>query len=357
MRARAAACVHTCELLCECACCTLILMAVECDCRRWSFVYCLVMDGFPVSDRPPFRRPSLWVSLCCTGPARKGGRAPFLSVSHWYSSLKWSVGHFCFIRSWNGREGGREGQRSEGSSCPLFLLLFYVVQWNPCSCLHEENTSQWKHTLFQQLQHLNLHQLPFLGSEIKHGLAHLKSHILHVQPEQDILSCLFIYLFILMSGFIPCLPLRLRLRIHCLPAKILSSNKRARSPYMLLVFVAFWDNSPKSNNTWSTGRTVFIICPTFFFFFFAKILTVPDSPSRRVNDILSSHILLQHSKYWYLEKKKHKRKKKPETSNSVLNILIDFFFSTSPFHAKTAVASREQYIQGAQNFLLVRLYF
>lgn len=119
--ARATACVHACELLCECACCTLILMAVECDCRRWSFVYCLVMDGFPVSDRPPFRRPSLWVSLCCTGPARKGGRAPFLSVSHWYSSLKWSVGHFCFIRSWNGREGGT---KVRGEQLPIIFAPF-----------------------------------------------------------------------------------------------------------------------------------------------------------------------------------------------------------------------------------------
>lgn len=78
--------------------------------------------------------------------------------------------------------------------------------------------------------------------------------------------------------------------------------------------------APLWNNTWSTGRTVFIICQTFFFFF-AKILIVPDSPTRHVNEILSSHILLQHSKYWYLEKKQQ-----PETSNSVLNILIDFFF-------------------------------
>lgn len=140
---------------------------------------------------------------------------------------------------------------------------------------------------------------------------------------------MFIYLFYLMSGFISCLPLRLRLKIHFLPAKILSSDKRARSPYMLWVFVAFWDNSPKWNNTWSTGRTVFIICPTFFylFFFFAKILTVPDSPSRRVNDILSSHILLQHSKYWYLEKnKKHKRKKNPLklVTRSCTSLLIFF---------------------------------
>lgn len=38
-------------------------------------------------------------SVCVVQAGQEGGRAPFLSVSHWYSGLKWSVGHFCFIRS------------------------------------------------------------------------------------------------------------------------------------------------------------------------------------------------------------------------------------------------------------------
>lgn len=150
MHASVCACVHMCVFLCECAFCRLILMAVECDCRRWSFVYCLVMDGFPLSDRPPFRRASLWVSLCCTGPGRKGGRAPFLSVSHWYSSLKSSVGHFCFIRNWNG--GGRDKGPRGATAYFLFCFFFYFVVKSMQLFACEKKT-----TLNQKLQHLDLH--------------------------------------------------------------------------------------------------------------------------------------------------------------------------------------------------------
>lgn len=93
--------------------------------------------------------------------------------------------------------GGREGGRDKG---PRGAAAHYFCSFSTlCSeihavvCMRKTHPSGNKSTLLQQLQHLNLHQLPFLGSEIKHGLAHLKWHILHIQPEQDILSCLFIY--------------------------------------------------------------------------------------------------------------------------------------------------------------------
>lgn len=38
-------------------------------------------------------------SVCVVQAGQEGGRAPFLSVRHWYCGLKRSVGHFCFIRS------------------------------------------------------------------------------------------------------------------------------------------------------------------------------------------------------------------------------------------------------------------